>query len=71
MMDGALAAGIVVILAFVVFIVWAKSASGRNMLRNSLGEPHGYLKRNRYVKKHSSPPTGSAKKGATTKRSSR
>ena len=38
-MDSGLALAVIIIAAFAVFIVWAKSASGRTTLRSTFGEP--------------------------------
>lgn len=62
-MDGLLAATVLVILGFVVFIVWAKSEAGKSTLRSSLGEPAGFHKTRRTLKKR--PPSS---KPSTPKR---
>lgn len=40
MVDGGVAGAILVIVAFVVFIVWGKSSAGRTALKNAFGEPY-------------------------------
>ncbi|HZO90571.1 MAG TPA: hypothetical protein VFB38_19745 [Chthonomonadaceae bacterium] len=76
MFDGAVGIAVVVIIGFAVFIVWAKSQRGQATLRNTLGEPHSFRKRQRLAKRRAamsgSRPAKAAKTSATTtKRSAR
>lgn len=72
-MEGAVAIAVIIIAGFVAFILWARSATGRMTLRDTLGEPHtSFTKRNRLVKRHSATRRGSARpKKAATKRPNR
>ena len=48
---GELAFWILIIVAFVVFILWARSTVGRTTLKKTLGEPHSFRKRQRMARK--------------------
>ena len=51
MFDSAVAGVVIVILAFIAFIVWAKSATGRTALQNTFGEPHSLKHRQRNARR--------------------
>ncbi len=68
MMDGGLAIAIVIIVGFALFIVWAKSASGRSTLRSTLGEPHSLRKRQRTTKRRATTTSATPHARKTTKR---
>jgi hypothetical protein len=55
----------------VIFIAWAKTATGRTTLRNTLGEPHSFRKRQRLAKRRTTPTSRQAKPPRPTKRSPR
>jgi hypothetical protein len=69
MKDGDLAIGILIILSFIAFILWARTARGRSWLRKTFGEPRSTGKRPRMRK----PRAGSRTKATPTskKRTSR
>ncbi len=71
MMDGAIGIAVVMIVGFVIFIAWAKTATGQQTLRNTLGEPHSFRKRQRMAKRRAAPASRSARTTKTTKRSPR
>ena len=50
-MNDGLAMAILMILPFVIFIFWARSTTGKQALRNTLGDPHPNRKRPRLVNK--------------------
>ena len=70
-MDSGLAFAVIIIVAFAVFIVWAKSASGRTTLRSTLGEPHSFRKRERMARKRRALTGGKPANSRSTKRPSR
>lgn len=71
MIDGAVGIAIVIIVGFAIFIFWAKTATGKTTLRNTLGEPHSFRKRQRQARKRAGGGSGAAKSARTTKRTSR
>jgi hypothetical protein len=50
-MGGELAFWILIILAFVAFIFWARSTAGKTTLKKTLGDPHSFRKRQRMARK--------------------
>lgn len=70
-MDGSLAVAILVILSFAAFVVWAKSESGRNTLRSSLGEPQTVTKLRKGHKKRHVAARPPARPSAPAKRTTR
>jgi hypothetical protein len=65
MIEGGKAAAIIVITAFVVFIVWAKTTHGKEAMRSAFGEPYSGKSKPRKRA------TSRSKKAAPRKRSAR
>ncbi|MCS6775252.1 MAG: hypothetical protein RMJ43_04925 [Chloroherpetonaceae bacterium] len=69
-MDGFFAVAVLTIILFAIFILWARTETGRATLRNALGEPGFPGKRRRiYRRRHAAGP--STAKAAARKRSTR
>ena len=56
MEGGALAIAVLIIAGFIVFILWAKTATGKTSLRNTLGDPGGAKTRLKSPKRRSHTP---------------
>jgi len=68
MEGGTLAIAILIIVGFIVFIVWAKTASGQKSLRKTFGEPGGVKHRPRATKRSSGPAAKGTKTGNSSTR---